>query len=447
MKHRFFLLYIIWCGAAALWGQSAAQVSAFLDSAWLERPAQLQGDKRIRPSQVAAARRAVWQAWRAAAQRNRAARLSLHFPPLSQPLCDSIALPPAYEGSVAMPYYVGRKGERPAAGYPALLYLHGSGPRDGEWAAGLSLARSFDDAPSVYVIPQIPQAGPWYRWYQQGKQWVWRQLLRELLLRSDTIDARRLYVFGISEGGYGSQRLASYYADYWAAAGPMAGGEPLRNAPPENCQHVGFSLLTGARDFGFYRERLTREALAAFDSLQQGEAGGYNHRIALIPDRGHGIDYRPTTPYLVRFSRTPQPAHFAWEDFEMDGAHRPAFYNLEVVQRPCDTLRQRYDFTVRDNVVHLRVSNVQYEVAERDPQYGIELRVAKRYTPATQGRWRLYLSEDLVDLSRPVQIYLNDRLVHNAPLRPSRAAMVRSVALWADPLRIFPAEVEITLNE
>ena len=74
------------------------------------------------------------------------------------------------------------------------------------------------------------------------------------------------YVFGISEGGYGSQRLASFYADYWAAAGPMAGGEPLKNAPVENCANMGFSFLTVPTITGFYRNILTYYTQVAFDS-------------------------------------------------------------------------------------------------------------------------------------------------------------------------------------
>lgn len=105
-------------------------------------------------------------------------------------------------------------------GYPLFIYLHGSGPKQQEWQTGLALAQSFKDAPSAYFIPQIPNEGQWYRWWQKSKQYAWRALLRNALL-SDSINSNQLYVFGISEGGYGSQRLASYYADYWAAAGPM----------------------------------------------------------------------------------------------------------------------------------------------------------------------------------------------------------------------------------
>ena len=44
---------------------------------------------------------------------------------------------------------------------------------------------------------------------KKGKQFVWDKLLRQTLLRND-INANRLYVFGISEGGYGSQRLSIF---------------------------------------------------------------------------------------------------------------------------------------------------------------------------------------------------------------------------------------------
>lgn len=74
------------------------------------------------------------------------------------------------------------------------------------------------------------------------------------------IDPNRVYFFGISEGAYGSQRLASFYADYLAAAGPIAGGEPMENAPAENCANIAFSFRTGSNDKGFCRNELTEAA-------------------------------------------------------------------------------------------------------------------------------------------------------------------------------------------
>ena len=45
-------------------------------------------------------------------------------------------------------------------------------------------------------------------------------------------DPDKVYFFGISEGGYGSQRLASYYADYLARILFVLGGKNV----PEYCR-------------------------------------------------------------------------------------------------------------------------------------------------------------------------------------------------------------------
>lgn len=101
-----------------------------------------------------------------------------------------------------MPFYWGYKSDSiPASGLrPMFLYLHGSGPKDHEWSTGLKLATRFDDAPSIYFIPQIPNEGEYYRWWQKSKQYAWNRLLRQALA-SGQVDPDRIYMFGISEGG------------------------------------------------------------------------------------------------------------------------------------------------------------------------------------------------------------------------------------------------------
>lgn len=197
----------------------------------------------------------VWKAWKDANDDFAEEKL-IDVGPLSQGVSGRWTLPSGLEPSAVMPYYFGSKGVKPEEGWPLFLYMHGSGDKDGEWATGLTLCREFEDAPSLYFIPQIPNEGEWYRWWQKSKQYAWEKLLR-LAFVSGEVNPDRVYFFGISEGGYGSQRLASFYADYLAGAGPMAGGEPLKNAPAENCANIAFSLRTGADDTGFGRNTLT----------------------------------------------------------------------------------------------------------------------------------------------------------------------------------------------
>lgn len=356
-------------------------------------------------------------------------------------------IPSSLEPEAVMPYYWGRKGdEKPSQGYPFFLYLHGSGPKEQEWATGLKLGMRFDDAPSVYFIPQIPNEKDYYRWWQRSKQYVWEKLIRQVML-SDEFDPDRIYMVGISEGGYGSQRLASYYADYLAAAGPMAGGEPLKNAPAENCANIAFSLRTGEKDLGFYRNILTDYVRETFDSLQQQHPLCYTHWIELIPEMGHGIDYFPTPAWLKKHTRNPYPKFVAWEDFEMDGRHRNGFYNLYVVERAEADADARiyYEMTIEENRIDLSIRKVDYEVTQKDPHWGIEMRFAKHYSPVSRGKWLVYLSPELVDMNRKVTVNVNGKQVYCGKVKPDLKHLVNSCAHFYDPRRLYPAAVEITL--
>ena len=362
------------------------------------------------------------------------------FQDLSSPYVGKWELPADLEPNATLNYYLGTKGVKPATGWPLYIYLHGSGPREHEWSTGLKLAQIFDDAPALYWIPQIPQEGNWYRWYQRSKQWAYEKLLKELLATGE-VDPNRIYVFGISEGGYGSQRLASFYGDYWAAAGPMAGGEPLKNAPVENCGNIGFSLLTGAMDKGFYRDELTYWTQQAFDRKALENPGLYAHRVNLIPNHGHHIDYRLTTPWLAHFTRNPQPTKWEWEDFEMDGRHREGFYYLQVLKRPSEK-RQMYRVNVENNVVDVTVEDVDYTCTQTDSIWGIEMQFTRQFTPATNGKLRVFLSDKLVNLKKKVTLKINGKEVFCGKVKREEKWENVSRELYFDPERMFEYAVE-----
>ena len=351
-------------------------------------------------------------------------------------------LPDSLEPNARMNFYLGVKGDMPKDGYPVFLYLHGSGPREHEWANGLRLAKMFQDGPSMYIVPQIPQEGAWYRWWQRSKQWTWERILR-ILMSMPEVDKNRIYVFGISEGGYGSQRLASFYADYWAAAGPMAGGEPLINAPVENLAHVPLSFLTGDKDFMFYRHLLTKTTGEKLDSMQRLFPNEYKHRVELIPDKGHSIDYTPTTPWLAQHKRNAQPRHFIWENLEMDGLKRNAFYNLQVLEET-DAYRTRYEFTANaDNSIDIKVDGVKYNATWKDPHWGIDMLFSTDLTPAQHGNLRVFLSDQLVDLKKKVIVRINGKQVFCGKVKSSKKTRKLSQELWGDPMRDFKHAVEV----
>ena len=357
-------------------------------------------------------------------------------------------LPDEFDGGnrypAVLPFYWGYKGAKPNEGFPLFVYMHGSGSKDQEWATGLQLASSFQDGPSLYFIPQIPNEGRLYRWWQSSKQFAWERLFR-LSLASGEVDPHRIYIFGISEGAYGSQRLASYYADYLAGAGPMAGGEPLPNAPVENCEHIAFSLRTGANDLDFYRKQFTQKAKEAFDKLEQIHPGKFKHRIEVIPGRGHGIDYYPTTPWLRQYARTAQPKTVHWEDYPVDNQYRKGFYNLEPLKRPTNqTERCYYEEEIKGQTIDLRIRIPEYHTTEATEMWSLPLSFTRSYTEATGGKIRLYLSRQLVNLDQEITVRLNGKEVYRGVLQPNYSALASSCALFGDPLRLFSAMLELS---
>ena len=357
-------------------------------------------------------------------------------------------LPDEFDGGNRYPavlkFYWGYKGAKPNEGFPLFVYMHGSGSKEQEWATGLQLATSFQDGPSLYFIPQIPNEGGLYRWWQSSKQFAWERLFR-LSLASGEVDPHRIYIFGISEGGYGTQRLASYYADYLAGAGPMAGGEPLPNAPVENCEHIAFSLRTGANDTQFYRNKFTQKAKEAFDKLEQMHPGKFNHKIEVIPGRGHGIDYYPTTPWLRQYARTAQPKTVHWEDYPVDNQYRKGFYNLEPLKRPTNQKeRCYYEEEIKGQTIDLRIRIPEYHTTEATEMWSLPLSFTRSYTDATGGKIRLYLSRQLVNLDQEITVRLNGKEVYRGVLQPNYSALASSCALFGDPLRLFSAMLELS---
>ena len=225
----------------------------------------------------------------------------------------------------------------------------------------------------------------------------------------------------------------------------MAGGEPLKNAPAENCANLAFSLRTGANDTGFFRNKLTQYTLDEFDRLESLHPGLYKHWIELIPGSGHSIDYYPTTPWLSEYTRNPWPKYFCWENFEMDGRRRAGFHNIQVLEDPAADMSQRtvYEMDIKGNTVDISVRTVSYETVEsRD---GIDMKFSKSYSDAVSGSFRVYLNEELVKLGEELTITVNGETAFKGVLSPDVKAMAASCALFGDPRRIFPCAVDIVL--
>jgi len=107
--------------------------------------------------------------------------------------------------------------------WPLILFLHGAGER----GSNLELVKKHGppkivqtrkDFPFIVVSPQCP-ANDW--WTKKTEMLI--NLLDEIIARYD-VDPERVYLTGLSMGGYGSWALAADYPNRFAAVVPICGG-------------------------------------------------------------------------------------------------------------------------------------------------------------------------------------------------------------------------------
>jgi len=121
--------------------------------------------------------------------------------------------------------------ERPEAGWPILIFLHGAGERGDDlervrFHGPPKLVATFPELAScVLAAPQCP-ADEWWQLSTLGT------FVEELLERPD-IDPDRVYLTGLSVGGYATWNLLAAYPDVFAAAVPICGGGQLGRVFPD----------------------------------------------------------------------------------------------------------------------------------------------------------------------------------------------------------------------
>jgi predicted peptidase len=109
--------------------------------------------------------------------------------------------------------------------WPLILFLHGSGERGSDiWKVAVhgppKIVKHKPDFPFIVVSPQCPDGEFW-------SNDVLIHLLDEII-NTYRVDTRRVYLTGLSMGGYGTWNLGLAYPEKFAAIAPLCGGgEPI----------------------------------------------------------------------------------------------------------------------------------------------------------------------------------------------------------------------------
>lgn len=137
---------------------------------------------------------------------------------------------------------------RPGQRYPLLVFLHGAGERGTDnhkqltWLPKLMAEpRQREQLPCFLLAVQCPEDSKWVEvpWDSTESQPMpaapslpLRAVVAAMqqLLAAEPIDPDRVYLTGLSMGGYGAFDLASRYPDWFAAVLPVCGGGDVLQA-------------------------------------------------------------------------------------------------------------------------------------------------------------------------------------------------------------------------
>jgi predicted peptidase len=105
--------------------------------------------------------------------------------------------------------------------WPLLLFLHGAGERGTNLAKVTihgppKMVKSRSDFPFILISPQCPDGETW-------SNDVLLALLDEVIDKYK-VDTNRVYLTGLSMGGYGTWSLGTQYPERFAAIAPICGG-------------------------------------------------------------------------------------------------------------------------------------------------------------------------------------------------------------------------------
>jgi predicted peptidase len=105
--------------------------------------------------------------------------------------------------------------------WPLMLFLHGAGERGSDVNkvkvhGPPKIVEKKKDFPFILVSPQCP-ADTWWRTYELIA-------LLDEIQKSYRVDPDRVYLTGLSMGGFGTWELASQYPQRFAAIAPICGG-------------------------------------------------------------------------------------------------------------------------------------------------------------------------------------------------------------------------------
>lgn len=181
----------------------------------------------------------------------------------------------------------------PTSKYPLVIFLHGSGERGNDNEAQLKWGvknfatdQNMKMHPAIVIAPQCPTNMSWGNFSGQDMSLQSSptepmKLLKELIdqtIQSLPVDTDRIYITGLSMGGFGTFDAISRYPDLFAAAVPVCGGGDVSIS--KSIAHIPIWIFHGALD-GAVDPALSRNMVEGLTKA------GANPGYTQYPEVGH----------------------------------------------------------------------------------------------------------------------------------------------------------------
>jgi len=163
--------------------------------------------------------------------------------------------------------------------WPLILFLHGAGER-GDNLKKVSIhgvpkmVNGGMDLPCIVVSPQCGK----HAWWTSPTEQAGLMALLEEIEKKHRVDKNRIYLTGLSMGGFGTWKLAASHPEKFAAIAPICGGGDPATAV--NLKNMPMWVFHGARD------SVVPESFSAKMIEAVKKAGG-KPKYTVYPKAGH----------------------------------------------------------------------------------------------------------------------------------------------------------------